>query len=289
VSQRRCAPRAAARVLTLPMVLATALGTAGCRDLSAMQVVSDLGTGSGTGQIVLTQRAIAPSGFVTDASATLSRDSSSMVPMPTCTTQALAGGCTSTRCVMDPNVPPIVVVPADAGVISVTGGAAPLSFSPSPDDDTYSPSGSPMNLWQGGETLVAAAPGDLAPPFTVMLTAPATVTFTAPAGAVTIANGQDLVLSTASTSAMRVGFGYVDSTVSPEATVDVACMLTPAGGSVTFPAVALAAAPAGKKVTVAATTAAASSITVGGWVIDFSATSNAAFPGGNNGVSVTVQ
>ena len=270
-------------------IVVVVLGAGGCRDLSVMEVVSDLGTGSGSGTIALTQRAVSPSGgFITDATASLVRQTM-LAPTETCTMQTLAGGCTATTCTPITDVPPTVVDPVDAGIITIGGGAMALSFTPSPDDSTYSPSGSPLDLWQGGEMLVASAPGNLAPAFSVALTAPDVVSVTAPSGAVTLAGGQDLVLSTASTDMMSVGFGYVDSTVSPAATVTVSCQLQAGAGSVTFPAAALAAAPAGQRVTVSATTTAASTATVGGWTIAFTATSNAAFPGGNNGISVTVQ
>ena len=132
-----------------------------------MEVVGDLGAGTGRGTIVLAQRATPPAGFITDATATFVRDNAP--PTTNCTTEPLAN-CTKTSCPIT-NVPP-VVIPADAGLITITGGAAPLSFTPSPDDNTYSPSSSPRNLWSGGESLTAAAPGRLAPAFTVSLTAP---------------------------------------------------------------------------------------------------------------------
>ncbi len=273
----------------LPLVVAAALSVAasGCRDGGAT-VVSDLG-GSGSGQIVLAQRAIAPSGFITDATATLTRDNGP-TPMVPCTTQTIAGGCTATTCsqIMDLGFPPIVL-PVSAGIITVAGGASTLSFTPSPDDSTYSASGSPMNFWLGGESLVASAPGGDVPGFSVSLTAPATATITAPSGAVTLPSGQDLVLSTASTAMMRVSYEYIDATAMPSTTLDVACTLAPANGTVTMPAAALALAPSGKRITVAASTSALGTVTVGGWTITFTATSNAAFPGGSNGVSVTLQ
>jgi hypothetical protein len=51
----------------------------------------------------------------------------------------------------------------------------------------------------------------------------------------------------------------------------------------------LALAPSGKRITVAASTSVLATTTVGSWSISFTATSNAAFPGGENGVSVTLQ
>ena len=259
----------------------------GCRDGGAT-VVSDLG-GTGSGVIALTQRAVPPSGFLTDASATLTRDTGP-TPMIPCTTQTIASGCMATTCtqIMDLGLPP-PVVPVSAGVITVAGGASALSFTPSPDDNTYSPSGSPMNLWSGGESLVAAAPGADVPGFNVSLTAPTVVTITAPSGMVTLPSGQDLVLSTAATAMIRVSYEYLDPTAVPSTTLEVACTLAPANGTVTMPAAALALAPSGKRITVAASTSALSTTTVGNWTITFTATSNAAFPGGTNGVSVMLQ
>jgi len=271
------------------LVLLFALVAGGCRDLSVMEVVSDLGTGAGSGVITLGERAIMPSGWITDASAVFQREAPQ--PMYPCSTQTLAGGCTATTCtqILDLGTTP-VVIPVNAGVISVTGGASALSFSPSPDDNTYSPSGSPMNLWAGGEMLTASSMGGVgAPPFAVALTAPAAVTITAPAGTVTLTSGQDLVLSTTATDPIRVGYEYVDPAATPTTTLDVACVLTASNGKLTFPAAALAEVPAGKHLTIAAATTATATTTVGMWTIALTATANAAFPGGNNGVSVTVQ
>lgn len=279
------------RVMRRALVLfALVTAASGCRDLSIMEVVSDLGTGKGNGTITLAERAIMPSGYLTDATATFLRDTGP-APMGPCSTQTIADGCTATTCtqILDLGLAP-VLVPVNAGVITVAGGSAALSFTPSPDDNTYSPSGSPMNLWAGGEMLTASSMGGIgAPPFSVAVTAPNTVSITAPTGAVTLSSGQDLVLSTASTDPIRVGYEYVDSAAMPTTTLDVACMLTATGGTLTFPAAALAAAPAGKHLTIAGATTATNTITVGQWTITMTATANTAFPGGNNGVSVTVQ
>ncbi|HEY2745810.1 MAG TPA: hypothetical protein VGL86_14340 [Polyangia bacterium] len=275
-----------ARALVVAAIFAALVVASGCRN-GGVGVPGDLG-GSGSGVITLAQRATA-SGFITDASATLTRDNGP-TPMVPCTTQTIAGGCTATTCtqIMDLGTPPIVL-PASAGVITIAGGASPLSFTPSPDDSTYSPSGSPMNLWSGGETLVASAPGGEVPGFMVSLTAPAAVTITAPSGAVTLPSGQDLVLSTTATAMVRVSYEYIDATAMPTTTLDVACTVAPQSGSVVMPAAALALAPSGKRITVAASTSALGTVDVGSWSIAFSASSNAAFPGGANGVSVTVQ
>jgi hypothetical protein len=155
-------------------------------------------------------------------------------------------------------------------------------------DNTYG-SATATDLWHGGESLTATAPGGVAPGFTLVVTAPDAPTFTAPAGPVTLPSGQDLLLATASTDTMTVGYDVIFDQQMPIATLDVTCALSAAGGTMAFPAAALALAPKNKNISVGASITATNMIDLSGWTIALSATSAATFPGQLPSVQVKLQ
>ncbi|MCU1279981.1 MAG: hypothetical protein JWM53_3527 [bacterium] len=277
----------AGTLLALAGALAGALA-AGCSSSGRTGSADLAGTGAhvGSGAVSLYQTPKMPSGLGVAANASFRRESAPS-PLIPCTTSMVAG-CAARSCtfIQDLGVAP-PLDPVSAGVVSVMGGSAPLTITPA-GDGTY-PAASANDLWHGGESLTATAPGSVAPGFTIAIMAPALVTFTAPAGPVTLPSGQDLVLSTTSTDTMTVGYHVIFDQTMPVSTLDVTCVLTGAGGSVTMPAAALALAPAGKDFSVSASITSASRIDLSGWSIAFSATSVATFPGQRSSLVVKLQ
>ncbi len=268
-------------------VLAAVLAT-GCSS-SGRTGSSDLagsGVHAGSGGVSLSQSPKMPSGLGVSANASFRRDTGPS-PMVPCTTQMVAG-CLARSCtfIQDLGVTP-PFDPVTAGVVTVVGGAAPVTLMPA-SDNTYG-AASAADLWHGGESLTATAPGGVAPGFTLMIMAPDLVTFTAPTGPVTMTSGQDLVLSTASTDTITVGYAVIFDQQMPTATLDVTCSLTASGGHVTFPGAALALAPKGKSFNVSASISATNTLDLSGWTISFSATSAATFPGQLAALAVMLQ
>ncbi|MGZ3442796.1 MAG: hypothetical protein ACXVDD_24915 [Polyangia bacterium] len=240
----------------------------------------------GSGGVSLFQTPKMPSGLGVSANASFRRDSGPG-PMLPCTTQTVAG-CATRSCtlIMDLGVTP-AFDPVTAGVVTIGGGSAPVTIMPA-SDNSYA-SASAADLWQGGETLTATAPGGVAPGFTLSTLAPHVVTFTAPAGPVMLTSGQDLVLSTTSTDTLKVGYNIIFDQQMPVTTLDVSCPLTGAGGSVTVPGAALALAPKGKTFNLSASITTNNMIDLSGWTISFSATSAATFPGQLAALPITLQ
>lgn len=269
-------------------VLVAVIFTLGCSSSGRTGSADLAGTGMlvGSGGVSLAQLPKMPSGLSASANASFRRENGP-IPMVPCTTETVAG-CAARTCtfIQDLGVTPMLD-PVSAGAVTISGGASPIALMPA-GDNSYATM-TAAELWHGGETLTATAPGGVAPGFTLTVTAPEAVTFTAPAAPVMLTSGQDLVLSTAATAPMNVGFDVIFDQQMPVSTLHVSCPVTPAGGSVTLPGAALALAPKNRNINVAASTSATAMIDLAGWAISFTATDAATFPGQLSTLQVKLQ
>jgi hypothetical protein len=164
----------------------------------------------------------------------------------------------------DAGMPPI----ADAGVISVSGGAMPIMLTPQ-SGGGYAPFHGMSPLWSGGEPITISAAGGERRHFAATTTAPGAATLTMPAERpTTIARGSDLSLSWSGS-----GIGVVEVLLSASSAgmpaVEVHCRYPLAAGHGVVPAAILGNLPAGSMGALVMTTLTPQTLSAGGsWSVD---------------------
>lgn len=174
-----------------------------------------------------------------------------------CASQVV-GPCILSTCTSPPT-------PADAGVITITGGAEAVTLTP--QAGTYPPAEGMRALWTGGEVLRFSAAGGTVPAFSGTVTAPPQVVVSTlgdaawPTAAVPLPRSAPLVIRW-STGAMTDVLVYVDTQQG-----GVGCAFPASAGTGTVPAEALAALPAGAAF-LSVSTIAGDTVTAGAFAID---------------------
>ncbi|HEX7600366.1 MAG TPA: hypothetical protein VF316_02130 [Polyangiaceae bacterium] len=195
-----------------------------------------------------------------------------------CPAAIFVDGCQLIDC---PSPLPKSWTPARAGTIVVTGARQPISVPPkSPDYDYVQ---LPQRLWDGGETLRLAVPGDTAPAFDLSIVAPAYVMVDAPAwptgGApLAIPRAKELDVTWSGGGA---GFVGVDFQVTLDQGFYNAYCTYPAGsGAGKVSARVLGALPTGSAYTIEIYSVSLIETAASGWFMDFSAIAAANAPTG---------
>jgi hypothetical protein len=167
-----------------------------------------------------------------------------------CTTSYI-GGCQASACTVqsaDAGSPPVTSSLVSGGTVTISGGATPVSMTPT--SGFYSDSSSSQALFTGGEALTFANSGAVAPASSTTLVAPAPSTITTPvaASAYTITRSDGFALA-------WTGGGPGDVVITIQSSISstqpgtqfgsVRCLFPVGDGHATVPAAALAVLPAG--------------------------------------------
>ena len=163
-------------------------------------------------------------------------------PAYRCPEQAF-GDCVFVSCT--PRRPADPLPAPDSGVISIAGGAAPVSLSPLADG-TYDIVTQSTSLWSGGETLTVSSTGGDVPAFEGEVGAPMRVTVTSPTTDVadwSLARDADLTVTWTGGAAGEVVVLF--GTMATEDPNEVECHFRANAGQGLVPAAALEMLPAG--------------------------------------------
>lgn len=153
------------------------------------------------------------------------------------------GDCVFVNCT--PRRPADPLPAPTSGVITIAGGAAPVSLSPLADG-TYDVVTQSTSLWSGGETLTVSSTGGDVPAFNGAVGAPMRVTVTSPATDVAdwkLARGEDLTLTWTGGSGGEVVVLF--GTMATEDPNEVECHFQASAGQGVVPTAALEMLPAG--------------------------------------------
>lgn len=156
--------------------------------------------------------------------------------------EAEVAGCTVLTC----GDMPLDYEPVDAGAVAISGTSAPIAMSFAAGDGYDGAFLPDDELFVGGETITASAPGADGPAFTLSATAPTAVTITTPAwpagqDALTVTRASGFAFTWTGASAGSVVANLSNASQS----IGMSCAFPAADGAATLPAEALAAFPAG--------------------------------------------
>lgn len=192
-----------------------------------------------------------------------------------CTEQEI-GACTLIVC--PAQVPPGTAV--NAGTITVTGAAIPITLTPKADNTYTFVSTNTQPLFTGDETLAASSTGAEVPAFSVSVTAPSRPTITAPAqpaagGMITINRAQAFHATWMNRS--TAGKVYLYFSGPPDSGITMSCGFPAMALAADVPAATLAMLPSGTG-SFAASAVTAASTDVGDWRVYADGFFNAVWP-----------
>jgi hypothetical protein len=194
------------------------------------------------------------------------------VVFPTKATLATIGACRVES--TDRPVPITFSTSHSAGVITITGGAQTVTFTPDASGAYPVYSNQSAGLWSGGETITVTATGAEVPAFSASATAPAPVQITqpakVPAGTVVMFDRtQDFPVSWVPGSGGELhAMVVVNSQTAGEYQRQIDCAFQATAGSGVIPVAALTMLPAGRSGYYDVRGRALTTITVGAYAVD---------------------